>query len=96
MTAFSGVLHKGLLYLPSMLYLIGILSCFGMTMAISLLSDLLCLFTAHIYVCYLISTTVYHHQLKTAASLWNLFHGSVLNSEERTLYADRQYLVFHR
>ena len=54
------------------------LSCLGMTTAISLLSDMLCLFTAHIYVCYLVSTIVYHHQLKTAGSLWNLFRGTFL------------------
>jgi phosphatidylinositol glycan class Q protein len=64
--------------MPSLLYAIGILSCFGMTMAISLFSDMLCLFTAHIYACYLVSTAVYHHQLKTAGSLWNLFRGTYL------------------
>jgi phosphatidylinositol glycan class Q protein len=66
-----------------MLYIIGILSCLGMTTAISIFSDMLCLFTAHIHACYLISTTVYHQQLKTAGSLWNLFHGTCSISEER-------------
>ena len=74
----SGALQEGLSYLPGMLYVIGILSCFGMTVAISLFSDMLCLFTAHIYACYLLSTTVYHHQLKTAGSLWNLFRGMLM------------------
>lgn len=64
-----------------MLYFIGILSCFGMTMATSLLSDMLCLFTVHIYACYLIATIVYQQQLKTAGSLWNLFRGTFMAVE---------------
>jgi len=48
-------------------------------MAISLFSDLLCLVTAHIYICYMISTAIYHHQLKTAGSLWNLFRAKRYN-----------------
>lgn len=62
-------------YLPTMLYIIGVISYSGFTMALSILSDLLCLSTAHTYVCYVIAATVYHHTLKTANSLWNLFRG---------------------
>jgi hypothetical protein len=79
-----------------MLYIIGILSCLGMTTTISIFSDMLCLFTAHIYACYLISTTVYHQQLKTAGSLWNLFRGTLLISEMRPYQMADCILKFDR
>ncbi|KIM72498.1 hypothetical protein PILCRDRAFT_81798, partial [Piloderma croceum F 1598] len=91
------LLHESLSYMPSMLYIIGILSCLGMTMAISIFSDMLCLFTAHIYACYLISTTVYHQQLKMAGSLWNLFRGkryNVLRNRTDTWDYDVDQLLF--
>ena len=46
-----------------------------MTTIVSLLSDALSLLTAHLYVCYVISATVFSHQLSLAGSLWNLFRG---------------------
>ena len=46
-----------------------------MTTLVSLLSDALSLLTAHLYVCYVISATVFSHQLSLAGSLWNLFRG---------------------
>ncbi|KAF7983153.1 hypothetical protein HWV62_24143 [Athelia sp. TMB] len=73
------VLHQVLVYLPAILYAIGVSSCIGVSMGTSLFSDLLFLFTAHIYLCYIISVTVYHHQLQTLASLWNLFRGRRYN-----------------
>jgi len=62
-------------YLPSLIYVIGVMSYTGMTTAVSLISDLMGLLTAHIYICYLISNTIYHSQLSMAGSLWNLFRG---------------------
>lgn len=41
----------------------------------SLLSDLLSIFTAHLYICYVVSGAVFRYQLMVAASLWNLFRG---------------------
>jgi len=75
-----GVLHRGFPYLPAIIYVFGILSSLGgviggMTMSISLFSDLLSLCTVHIYVCYVIANTVYARVLSTARSLWNLFRG---------------------
>lgn len=49
----------------------------GLTMAISLFSDLFGLLTANIYVCYYITATIYQHQLRMAGSLWNLFRGAL-------------------
>jgi phosphatidylinositol glycan class Q protein len=51
----------------------------GLTMSVSLLSDGFSLLTGHIYICYLISTTIYRWQLTTLASLWNLFRGKRYN-----------------
>ena len=50
-----------------------------MTMIVSLLSDTLSLLTAHLYVCYYVSATVFRHQLGLAGSLWNLFRGKRYN-----------------
>ncbi|KAL0948061.1 hypothetical protein HGRIS_010685 [Hohenbuehelia grisea] len=66
-------------YLPHIIYGIGIISCGGMTMGLSLFSDLLSVLTTHLYICYLLSTAVYHRSLLTAASLWNLFRGKRYN-----------------
>ena len=46
-----------------------------MTMIISLLSDTLSVLTAHLYICYYISATIFRQQLSLAGSLWNLFRG---------------------
>ncbi|THU85426.1 Gpi1-domain-containing protein [Dendrothele bispora CBS 962.96] len=80
----GSVLHRGFTILPVIIYVIGILSSFGgviggMTMSISLFSDLLSLSTVHIYVCYVIANTVYGRVLVTAGSLWNLFRGKRYN-----------------
>ncbi|KAL0068313.1 pig-Q [Marasmius tenuissimus] len=48
-------------------------------MAISLFCDLLTVFTAHIYVCYVITNAVYARVLRTVGSLWNLFRGKRYN-----------------
>ncbi|KAG6909408.1 hypothetical protein DXG01_000709 [Tephrocybe rancida] len=72
-------LKRGVPYLPAVVYIIGVLSSGGITLAISLLLDMLALLTAHIYVCYVISGAVYQRMLKTAGSLWNLFRGKRYN-----------------
>lgn len=67
-------------YLPRILYLIGITSSFGggLTLAVSLISDLFALLTLHLYVCYIISNAVYARVLSTGGSLFNLFRGMYL------------------
>jgi phosphatidylinositol glycan class Q protein len=69
------VLRKGVPYLPSFIYFMGIISSCGITMTISILSDLLAFLTVHIYLCYQISRVVYYQQFNMARSLWNLFRG---------------------
>jgi phosphatidylinositol N-acetylglucosaminyltransferase subunit Q len=47
----------------------------GVTMLLSLTSDILSLFTIHLYVCYLGITAVFRLLLTIAGSMWNLFRG---------------------
>ncbi|KAJ7575968.1 N-acetylglucosaminyl transferase component-domain-containing protein [Mycena floridula] len=93
----GGVLQKGAPYLPSVIYAFGVASCGGMTLSISLFSDLFALLTAHIYVCYIISNAVYGRLLTTARSLWNLFRGkryNVLRNRTDSWEYDMDQLLF--
>ena len=46
-----------------------------MTTVVSLLSDIITLFTLHLRICYILSATAFRHELGLAGSLWNLFRG---------------------
>ncbi|KAG7085771.1 hypothetical protein E1B28_003312 [Marasmius oreades] len=78
------VLERLFPHLPIVIYVFGLISSFGgalggMAMALSLFCDMLTVFTVHIYLCYVITNTVYARVLKTAGSLWNLFRGKRYN-----------------
>ncbi|KAH9925134.1 N-acetylglucosaminyl transferase component-domain-containing protein [Fomitopsis serialis] len=62
-------------YYPALLWVVGAMGCCGMTMIVSLLSDIIGVLTSHLYVCYVLSATAFRHQLGLAGSLWNLFRG---------------------
>ncbi|KAF8491941.1 N-acetylglucosaminyl transferase component-domain-containing protein [Gautieria morchelliformis] len=62
-------------HFPAILSVLGITGRFGMTMILSLLSDLLSILTGHLYLSYLIATVIFSRQLSIAHSLWNLFRG---------------------
>lgn len=64
-------------FYPQVVYAIGISGWTGLTMSLSAISDVTSLLTMHLYVCYLVATTIFDHQLRTAGSLWNLFRGMV-------------------
>lgn len=72
----TGVLSHVAPYFPAIIYFIGLSGWAGLTMSMSLVSDLLSLLTVHLYVCYLLATAVFANQLRTAGSLWNLFRGT--------------------
>ena len=74
---FTGGLHLFAPYFPVMLRIIGLMGRLGMTMILSLLSDLLSVLTGHLYMSYLVATVVFSRQLSVAHSLWNLFRGKV-------------------
>ncbi|KAH8827227.1 N-acetylglucosaminyl transferase component-domain-containing protein [Flagelloscypha sp. PMI_526] len=84
--------------LPSVLYTMGVISLIGgVTMTISLLSDLLSLMTAHIYLSYLLTNAVYKRALVTSGSLWNLFRGkryNVLRNRVDSYEYDLDQLLF--
>jgi phosphatidylinositol glycan class Q protein len=73
----AGVLRFLQPYLPAAIYFIGLSGWSGVTMILSLSSDLLGLFTVHLYVSYLCATAVFANILRTAGSLWNLFRGAI-------------------
>ncbi|KAI0357672.1 Gpi1-domain-containing protein [Trametes cingulata] len=78
-SAWGWLLERAAPYFPALVWVIGAGGCCGMTMIISLLSDVLSVLTAHLYACYFISATVFRHQLSLAGSLWNLFRGKRYN-----------------
>ena len=62
-------------YFPWIFKIMGIVGWFGLTMILSLGSDLLSLFTLHLYLAYIIATGIFAGQVSVAHSLWNLFRG---------------------
>ncbi|KDQ07353.1 hypothetical protein BOTBODRAFT_611370 [Botryobasidium botryosum FD-172 SS1] len=66
-------------HFPLIVYFIGLSGYSGMTMILSLLSDLLSILSVHVYVSYLIATFIFSQQLFTARSLFNLFRGKRKN-----------------
>ena len=75
----SGLLQHAAPHFPALIWLVGASGYCGMTMVVSLLSDVLSVLTAHLYVCYWIAATVFRHQLGLAGALWNLFRGKRYN-----------------
>ena len=65
-------------YYPGLFWIVGAAGSCGMTMIVSLLSDIISLFTLHLRVCYILSATAFRHELGLAGSLWNLFRGRSL------------------
>ncbi|KAF8526851.1 N-acetylglucosaminyl transferase component-domain-containing protein, partial [Hysterangium stoloniferum] len=66
-------------YLPLILRIIGIMGRTGMTMVLSLFSDLLSILTGHLYLSYLLATIIFSRLLTVTHSLWNLFRGKRFN-----------------
>lgn len=87
-----GVLDGVLPYLPTLTLIVGAMGCCGMTMVVSLLSDTLSILTAHLYVCYLMSTTVFRHLISLIGSLWNLFRGALGDFRFPPLVVERYVL----
>jgi len=66
-------------YYPVLFWVAGVTGCFGMTIVISLLADVLRFLTAHLSLCYYLSAIVFRLQLGLIRSLWNLFRGKRYN-----------------
>ncbi|KIY44688.1 Gpi1-domain-containing protein, partial [Fistulina hepatica ATCC 64428] len=84
-------------FLPAVIYALGLASCCGVTITISICADMLSFVTAHLYLCYIVTSVVYHRMLETAGSLWNLFRGkrfNVLRNRTDTWEYDIDQLLF--
>jgi len=66
-------------HLPALVQLIGFSAFAGATMPISIFSDLLSLFTLHIYSFYVASARIFNWQLTIIISLFHLFRGKKRN-----------------
>ncbi|KZO95819.1 Gpi1-domain-containing protein [Calocera viscosa TUFC12733] len=64
-------------HFPLVIYLIGSSGMLGLTMSLSLVSDLLSLLSLPLYLCYMTATTVFSSQLSAAYSLFNIFRGKL-------------------
>ncbi|KAI0725091.1 Gpi1-domain-containing protein [Fomitopsis betulina] len=78
-TIWGRVLQNTSPYYPALFWIVGASGSCGMTMVVSLLSDIISIFTLHLRVCYILSATAFRHELGLAGSLWNLFRGKRLN-----------------
>ncbi|KAG8827019.1 phosphatidylinositol N-acetylglucosaminyltransferase subunit gpi1 [Serendipita sp. 401] len=72
-------------HFPHLVYFLGISGWSGLTMILSLSSDMVSLLTIHIYLSYLAATTVCRRIIITAGSLWNLFRGKRYNVLQQRL-----------
>ncbi|EJU05581.1 Gpi1-domain-containing protein [Dacryopinax primogenitus] len=66
-------------YFPIVVYVIGSSGTMGLTMTLSLLSDLLSLLSLPLYFSYMTVTTVFSAMLSTSYSLFNIFRGKRKN-----------------
>lgn len=70
-------------------------------MALAMVCDIVCVFMAHVQLCYLVSVTVYGHLLRLAASLWNLFRGvtfrgPIMRTSNNTIQGRRHNVLRNR
>ncbi|ORY41449.1 N-acetylglucosaminyl transferase component-domain-containing protein [Leucosporidium creatinivorum] len=66
-------------FLPTMVYLLGLSGLLGTTMFFSFASDLLALLTFHIFVFYLMATSIFRWHLSMLGALFNIFRGKKFN-----------------
>lgn len=70
------ILRPILPHLPKVIYILGLSGLLGTTMFFSLASDLLSLLTAHIFVFYLMATSLFRWHLTMLGALFNIFRGA--------------------
>ncbi|KAI7861319.1 N-acetylglucosaminyl transferase component-domain-containing protein [Spinellus fusiger] len=64
---------------PQIVYIIGVSGVFGVSMIISLSSDVLAFMTLHVYCFYMVAARIFNWQLLILYSLFNLFRGKKRN-----------------
>jgi hypothetical protein len=67
-------------HLPQLVYLLGLTGLLGTTMLISFASDILSLLSLHVFVFYLMATSVFRWHLSMLGALFNIFRGALLHS----------------
>lgn len=71
----SVVLARILPHLPLIVYLLGLSGLFGATLFFSFASDLLAVLTFHVFVFYLMATSLFRWHLLMLGTLFNIFRG---------------------
>ncbi|XP_076998429.1 phosphatidylinositol N-acetylglucosaminyltransferase subunit Q [Tamandua tetradactyla] len=66
-------------FVERVLWHVGLSACLGLTVALSLLSDIIALLTFHIYCFYVYGARLYHLKIHGLSSLWRLFRGKKWN-----------------
>ncbi|XP_040829568.1 phosphatidylinositol N-acetylglucosaminyltransferase subunit Q isoform X3 [Ochotona curzoniae] len=66
-------------FIERILWHVGLSACLGLTVALSILSDLIALLTFHIYCFYVYGARLYHLKICGLSSLWRLFRGKKWN-----------------
>lgn len=72
-------------HLPTIVYLLGLSGLLGSTMFFSLASDLLALLTFHVFVFYLMVTSLFRWHLSMLHALFNIFRGEPRNTVQRAV-----------
>ncbi|KAG8904001.1 phosphatidylinositol N-acetylglucosaminyltransferase subunit gpi1 [Tulasnella sp. 403] len=66
-------------FFPHLIIFLGMSGRFGLTVMLSLISDALSLLTIHLYLGYIIATTLFSQLTSVAGSLWRVFRGKRRN-----------------
>ncbi|KAM5152137.1 phosphatidylinositol N-acetylglucosaminyltransferase subunit Q [Mantella aurantiaca] len=66
-------------FIEVILWYIGLSACLGLTVALSILSDIIALLTFHIYCFYVYGARLYCFKMHGLSSLWRLFRGKKWN-----------------
>ncbi|KAA0705801.1 Phosphatidylinositol N-acetylglucosaminyltransferase subunit Q [Triplophysa tibetana] len=66
-------------FIERILWYVGLSTCFGLTFALSILSDMVALLTFHIYCFYVYGARLYCLKIYGLSSLWRLFRGKKWN-----------------
>ncbi|XP_070617152.1 phosphatidylinositol N-acetylglucosaminyltransferase subunit Q [Erythrolamprus reginae] len=66
-------------FIEKILWYVGLSACLGLTVALSILSDIIALLTFHIYCFYVYGARLYCFKIYGLSSLWRLFRGKKWN-----------------
>lgn len=79
-----GILRPAFNVLPHIIYLTGMASFCGNTLALAIASDFFALSTFHLWTVYRIFTFIFYWHIRTLQFLFNIFRGQMLSSPPRS------------